>query len=130
MARVTTRREGEKSYRSDVHCIFKYNPHGPDDNQERRREKAIEVTCTGFLSINSMAWVTTRREGEKSYRSEVHRIFNIVDAGMCNCTVYSLQPGQIGVQTHFHVEKRICAAATAVHITEMNKFEEKNPFIL
>jgi hypothetical protein len=40
-----------------------------------------------------MAWVTTRREGEKSYRSDVHRIFKIVDAGM-----YSLKFGQIGIQ--------------------------------
>ncbi len=37
--RMTTRREGEKSYRSDVYRIFKYNQHGQGDNQERRREK-------------------------------------------------------------------------------------------
>jgi hypothetical protein len=64
--------------------ILPYNPHGLGDNQERRRRKAIEVTSTRFLSIISMAWVTTRREGEKSYRSDVNRIFKIVDAGMYN----------------------------------------------
>jgi hypothetical protein len=37
--RMTTRREGEKSYRSEVYRIFKYNQHGMGDNQERRREK-------------------------------------------------------------------------------------------
>jgi hypothetical protein len=48
MAWVTTKREGGESYRSDVHRFFKYNQHGPGDNQERRRE---------------------------IYRSDVHRIF-------------------------------------------------------
>jgi hypothetical protein len=61
--RMTTRREGEKRYRSDLHRIFMYNQHGPGDYQERRRRKAIAVTSTGFLSIISMARVTTRRQG-------------------------------------------------------------------
>ncbi len=42
-----------------------YNQHSQGDNQGRWSRKAIEMTSTGLLSIISMAWVTTRREGEK-----------------------------------------------------------------